>query len=287
MPIASLADLNAAYADGRWHSQRYLKTGTQSPGANWADPSFSSGQPAFDPRIGVSCAFTPAVASKNDAVWFPSVADGLDRYLHTLTLRSNATTYAGPGSVLVFDLLGYYPLVDGDSVDEQVFDNTLTLPRCVDGERVALVIVSHVAPPLVATTVTINFTDSDGVDRTTTVGLPLASNGYICSGVRNAAATDVGPVTVALGEGVRGVRKINSVTYSAAPGGLHCYYLVRILGSITLGDNALAAEKDFFMQSGCSMPVIDDGAWLGFFNRAPGTTSAGVSWFGQFTFVWG
>jgi hypothetical protein len=74
MPILSLSDTNAAYDAGRVHVQRFYK------GANstikdgfWQDWSFAAGQPAYDARIGVSGAFNPYIASKNDAIYFPGI----------------------------------------------------------------------------------------------------------------------------------------------------------------------------------------------------------------------
>ena len=79
-----------------------------------------------------------------------------------------------------------------------------------------------------------------------------------------------------------------SVAHTTAPGGLHCIYLVKILGSMVLGDNLVAAEKNFIAEKGFAPPRIHDGAWLGWFDMlATGTTARTVAWFGNFTFVWG
>ena len=102
--------------------------------------------------------FTPCVAQKNDAIYFPGIQHGQHRHLTSATFWSNQGTYNGAGSIVIFDLLGYYPLIDGDSTDLQEADNTLTLPRYTDGEGVGLVIVNHVAPAVQGGVATIAYT---------------------------------------------------------------------------------------------------------------------------------
>ncbi len=287
MPIQSLSDLNSAYAEGRWHTQRFTKNAGTAHALQWADPTFASGQPAYDAHVGAALAFTPTIAQKNDSIWFPGVDAGQHRYLHSTTMWSGQSTYNGAASVVLFDLLGYYPLIDGDSTDPQAMDNSQTLPRYANGEGVGLVIVNHVAPATAAGLAVLEYTDSDGNAKTITRGIPWNGQNLVCSGVRNTASTDTGPVTVSLASGSRGIRSLDSITYTVPPGGLHCAYLVKILGSMTLGDNLVTAEKDFFLQHGCRMPRIHDGAWLGWFDRIGSGTSRTVAWFGNFNFVWG
>lgn len=286
MPLISLADLNTAYDEGRWHLQHVLKNAGTAHALQWADPTFASGQPAYDAHVGAALAFTPCIAQKNDAIYFPPVAAGQHRHLVGLTLRANQATYSGPASVVLFDLLGYYPLIDGDSTDEQAMDNSLTLPRYSDGEGVGLVIVNHVAPALQQGTAVINYTNSDGVAQSLTLALPNAGQNLVCSG-HNAVSANSAAITIPLANGARGIRSLDSITYATPPGGLHCAYLVKILGSAVLGDNLVAMEKDFALHNAFACPRIHDGAWLGFFDRIGSGTARSVSWFGHFTFAWG
>ena len=85
---------------------------------HWCDPTFSSGQPPYDARVGVPLQFTPCVAQKNDAIWFPGIPVGMERRLSSFTIWTAQATYNGPISLYAFDLVGYYPLIDGDSTDE-------------------------------------------------------------------------------------------------------------------------------------------------------------------------
>lgn len=285
MALATLGDINAAFDAGRWHLQRVYKAAGTSHALQWADPSFAAGQPAYDARVGTAGTFTPAVAQRNDAVFFPGIPAGMERRLTSATLWSNQATFNGPASVVLFDLLGYYPLIDGDSADTQAFDNTLTLPRYASGEGVFAVMVCHVAPAVQNGVAVIDYTDSSGTARTVTLNVPNNGQNLVCSGVRSAAATDVGPLYMALSE--RGVRSIDALTYTTPPGGLHCIYLVKPLATLQLGDNLVALEKEFYGNSALHCPRIEDGAWLGWFDRIGSGTSRTVAWFGNLIFAWG
>jgi len=170
--IASHTDVLAAYDAGRFHSQRFIKTGAgQANDTRWQDWAFQAGQPAYDARIGVAGSFTPVTAVRNDALYFPDIPAGMERKLHRLFINPKASN-ASQATVdfVLYDLVGYYPLIDGDSTDTQEFDNTLTLPRYTDGEGVGLVIVNHVAPAVQGGVATIAYTDSKGVAQSVTVG---------------------------------------------------------------------------------------------------------------------
>lgn len=287
MPIQSLSDLQAAFDAGRWHMQRFYKAAGTAHGLHWADPSFAAGQPPYDARVGTALEFTPCVAQKNDAIYFPDVASGEHRHLTSATFRSSQSTFNGAGSIVIFDLLGYYPMIDGDSTDEQFMDNTQTLPRYADGQGVQLVLVNHIAPTTASGVALINYTDSTGASKSVTQNIPLTGQNLVCSGVRAAAAADVGPLTVALADASPGIRSLDSITFTTPPSGLICAYLVRILGTCLTGDNNVAVEKEFFSESGFHCPRVHDGAWLGWFDRIGSGTSRTVSWFGNFTFAWG
>lgn len=286
--IRSLSDINAAFDAGRFHVQRFQKNAGTAHAKVWADPSYASGQPPYDARVGTAATFTPAIAQKNDAIYFPGIAAGMERYLVEAQVWSNQATYNGPINMQFFDLLGYYPLIDGDSNDLQDCTNDASLPRYADGAGVQMVMVNHIAPALQNGLTVINYTNSDGVDKTITVDIPNNGQNIVCSGCTNTAGTISSTINIPLADGDKGVRRINSIQHTTAPGGLHCIYLVRFLGSMVLGDNLVTAEKSFITGKAFAPPRIYDGAWLGWFDSlALGTTARTVSWFGNLTFVWG
>ncbi len=186
MTIQSLSDINNSFDAGRFHVQRFTKNAGTAHAKVWADPSYASGQPPYDARVGTAATFTPAIAQKNDAIYFPSIAAGMERYLVEAQVWTNQNTYNGPINMQFFDLLGYYPLIDGDSNDIQDCTNDLTLPRYSDGVGVHMVMVNHIAPALQNGLTVISYTNSnDGIKSisgdllipcsTTTTGIDLAN----------------------------------------------------------------------------------------------------------------
>ena len=119
MPIQTLSDLNAAFDAGAWHLQRFQKNAGTAHALQWADPTFADGQPAYDAHGGTPMVFTPCVAQKNDAIYFPGIQHGQHRHLTSATFWSNQGTYNGAGSIVIFDPLRYYPLTEGHSTDPQ------------------------------------------------------------------------------------------------------------------------------------------------------------------------
>lgn len=286
MAIRSLSDLNAAFAAGKFHVQRFQKNAGTAHAKVWADPSYASGQPAYDARVGSPLTFTPSIAQKNDAIWFPGINAGEERYLVEAQMWSNQATYNGPISVVLFDLLGYYPLIDGDSTDLQECINDAGLSRYADGLGVVAVLVNHIAPALQNGVTVIGYTDSDNVDQSITVDIPNNGQNLVCSGCSPTAGA--ASSTYGLPLPGQGIKRINTVQHTTAPGGLHCIYLIRPLGSMVLGDNLVTAEKSFITEKAFAPPRIHDGAWLGWFDTlATGTTARTVAWFGNFTFAWG
>jgi hypothetical protein len=283
--FTSLGDFARAVDGGRVHIQRILKNAGTAHALQWADPTFASGQPAYDARVGTSGEFTPSIAQKNDAVYFPPIPSTMERRLTHATLWSNQATFNGPGSVFLFDLLGYYPLIDGDSTDTQTMDNTQPVPRYSDGKGVQIVIVNHIAPAVQDGIAIIEYVDEDDAVKTVTTRIGNIGQNLVCSG-QDPTVTTSGPVQINLG-GNKGVKRINSITYTTPPGGLHCFYLIKPLTSIVLGDNQLAMEKDFVSHNALHAPRIYDGAWLSFFDRIGSGTARAVNWYGHFTFMWG
>ena len=286
MAIRSLSDVNAAYAEGRFHQQRYFKNASTNS-TSWTDQSFASGQPGYDARVGTANVFTPVVATKNDAIWFPDIPAGQERYLERVEMRTSRGTSSGL-SQQIFDLLGYYPLIDGDSTDLMEMDNTATLPRYTDGKGVVAVIVSYIAPSVQAGLADIVYTDDTDQIRTVRVNLfnTTATGGVVVSGSINTMSGSACAIHIPLPRGA-GIKNIQSIQYVTPPGGLHCIYLIKPLCTIAGNETNIAVEKSFLTEKGFMMPRIYDGAAINVFSRQAGVTSAGATMFGMFNFIWG
>ena len=292
--IASHADLLDAYAAGRHWCTRFIKTGAgQVQDTKWQDWAYQAGQPSYDARIGEVAAFTPVVAVGNDAIYIPPIAAGLQRVLHKITLTPKASQ-ASQASIdfVLYDLVGYYPLIDGDSTDTQEMDNTQTLPRYADGAGLRLVMVNHVSPATASGRMLLEYTDENDADQALDINVPLLGINCACSGTRTTPSADVGPLCLPIGQGVK---RVNRITYSTPPGGLQCIYVIKPLAQFRHYHDALlqadtsgiksAIEVDF-TKDGFRLPIIKDGAHLSFFYRNNGG-SRSTTFFGDAEFAWG
>jgi hypothetical protein len=287
MAIRCLRDINEAFANGRWHLQRFIKNAGSSYTTQWADAGFQSGHPPANARIGIPLEFTPVEAERNQYIWFPGINSSETRYLASVTMRSNQSTFNSYASIVLFDLVGYYPMIDGDNDEEQTLDNTETLPRYTTGDGLALVFVNHVNAGTQNGVAVVSYTNSAGTSQSTTVAVSNNGLNLVGSGTGSTAATQTGAIGCALANGAKGVRSVQSVRFSTMPGGLWCLYLIKKLATVVGGDNTVAVEKEFFSTAGCRLPIIPDGAAISWFSRIGGSTARTVTWFGNFVFVWG
>jgi len=285
--LRTMKDVADAHNAGRVHVQRFFKN-TGSTGDNqWQDWSFASGQPAFDARIGPVATFTPFVAAKNDAIYFPDIPSDMERRINLIRYVTTASS-TGQTSVefMLYDLLGVYPLIDGDNVDPQDMVNDLPLPRYATGDGVRAVLVNHVAPSVATAPASVTYTNSEGVQHVTTWNCGLFGQNKVgYAQTLNAAA---GPLFCGMDAGDTGVRSIDSIQFTTAPGGLWAIYLVKPLVSFTDRSNPLkiANEKHMTFQNTFQMPKVENGAWLGMFYM-PNGSARSVSVFGDLEFVWG
>jgi hypothetical protein len=202
-------------------------------------------------------------------------------------------TAGGTGQLNVesqmYDLLGVYPLIDGDNTDPQPMDNTATLPRYTDGVGVRAVLVNHVAPGLAVAPAVIEYTDADDVSRSVTVYANTFGLGKAAWSLQSTGAS-TGALYLPL-DG-RGVKRIDQITFTTAPGGLWALYLVKPIeylpwaGGLAAVTQTVVSEKCLCSQSSYALPQIYDGAHLGFFYMPNGSART-VSMFGSATFIWG
>lgn len=157
-----------------------------------------------------------------------------DQFIKSLTVMSAAASATGTTNqnqrLLLADYLLYYPFIDTDAIgEEQVMDNTVTLPRYTTGARVQMMAVGQSASST-AGTFTVNYTNQDGVaGRTsqTTYTKVISGGGTLVSSSNN-AVTGSHPF-IGLQAGDSGVRSVESVTFSGAGGGLMAIVLVKPL----------------------------------------------------------
>ena len=263
---------------------------------NWLDLTYSGGSPPAN-----FYASEPLVAAQVEAdkgIRVPSVSPQ-SQYLHRLTMMALAasatTTTANNTSFMLLDYLLYYPFVDTDAAgEEQLLDNTVTIPRYPAGQVIA---IAQSASSAVGQ-FTMNYTNQDGtsgrVSQNTFTLATITGGGQ--SLISNASAAGTLPF-VGLQVGDTGVKSIESVTFTVAGGGLVClaivYPLMRgIMPQVSLRTTSgnlesygSATQYDMILHQ-ARPPKIEDGAVLGMMLRGDGGSLATTNFTGIVETIW-
>lgn len=194
----------------------------------WTDYSYYAGSPPAN--FYASTPLDASVVDPTRGIYVPTVSPAT-QHLRNLKLMSAAssatsTTNARQGLILA-DYLLYYPFIDTDAVGEQQdMTNTATIPRYEGGQVVA------VSQSTASTTgqFTFTYTNENGVAGrvsqnhfTFAVG---AGGQVVASSVGSAASYHP---FCSLQAGDSGVKSIESVTFTAAGGGLMALVIVKPL----------------------------------------------------------
>lgn len=263
---------------------------------NWLDLTYSGGSPPAN-----FYASEPLVAAQVEAdkgIRVPSVSPQ-SQYLHRLTMMALAasatTTTANNTSFMLLDYLLYYPFVDTDAAgEEQLLDNTVTIPRYPAGQVIA---IAQSASSAVGQ-FTMNYTNQDGtsgrVSQNTFTLATITGGGQ--SLISNASAAGTLPF-VGLQVGDTGVKSIESVTFTVAGGGLVCLAIVyplmrgimpqvsRRTTSGNLESYGSATQYDMILHQ-ARPPKIEDGAVLGMMLRGDGGSLATTNFTGIVETIW-
>lgn len=153
-----------------------------------------------------------------------------DQFLKSLTVMSAASSTTATSNqnqrLLLADYLLYYPFIDTDAVGEQQDMTAGVLPRYTSGQMVA---VAQSASSTVGT-FTVSYTNQDGVSGRTsqaTFTKAVAGGGIVVSSSTNVVAGS--HPFIGLQAGDSAVRSVESVTFSAAGGGLMAIVIVKPL----------------------------------------------------------
>lgn len=278
--FSSVADLVEADAAGRTFTSHFRKVPSQAtPTLYWADLSMAAGSPppqyyASEPLVAATLNGMRGLLHGDDKS--PSVM-----HLTHLGLMSSSANMVG--EFLLLDYLLYYPFVDGDSADEQAMDNTVTLPRYTDGQGVMVMPVCA-APNLAVGTFTFQYVNQDGATKVSPANFfGSAALTIATAGCTYAASAGAAPFC-ALASGDTGVRQILSVTFTASPGGLFSFVLVKALAGAAIREANTMAEV-VYVAHRPAPPVIFDDAYLNLIVRVAGSPSGTVTT-GYTSFAW-
>lgn len=251
---------------GRYHYQYLYKASTPTSGAAryFVDLNQTSGQPKYNPFAGSELTATPLTGAGNAGIYVGNFVDGLDKHLSKITIVQSQTANASPDLLMLNDYLCFYPLIDCDNPDPQVMDNTLPITRYVSGEGVRIVLVAT-APMTTASSVTITYTNSQGVAgrSTTATVIPSTAIGVCATAVGTGGGTNQATPFWSLQDGDTGVRAIESIQFAGASGGFLTACLVKPIAQLMIYENQVAAEKQFGFES-LTIPKIEPGAFLNF-----------------------
>ncbi len=288
MGFANIAALAAAEEAGKVKYVSYRKVPAVVTGAGtWYDYSMAPGNPA--PQY---YAAAPLVAQTLSRSTDGGVQHGGDvapgkKYLRRVTAMAVAAAGV-PQRVYWLDYLLFYPFVDMGTADAQAMTNTQVLTRSTDGEGVRIMAVLVAPHGLVGDSFFVTYTNSAGVAGRITplhvMSTAISVNGTILT-TQQTGANRIGPF-MTLQAGDTGVRSIQSVQCTAGTDvGLFTLVLVKPLTDLTVREITAPTEKDFFLDAGFGLPVIEDDAFVEFI-ACPNGSLSGVPLFGDAVFIW-
>jgi hypothetical protein len=231
MGFRTVAQLAESPDSGKWHMTTFRKAvaSAATVANDFIDYTYFAGNPPAN--FYASAPLEAALVESIRGINIPAI-DG--QFLKRITVMSAAASATGTTNqnqrLLLADYLLYYPFIDTDAVGEQQdMIQTATLPRYVTGSGVQIMAVSQSAASTVGT-FTVSYTNQEGTSgRTsaTTYTKAVAGGGALVSSTTSAVAGSQQFIELQAGDS--GVRSIQSVTFSAAGGGLMCLALVKPL----------------------------------------------------------
>lgn len=275
---------------------RKVPASTATIAGQWFDYSTASGVPV--PNYYASSPLVAATLDAENGVYVPEQLTR--RFIKKSVLMSAAASVTGTTnqnqSLMLLDYLLYYPFIDLDAAgEEQVFDNTVTLPRYTDGIGVQIMVVAQ-APTVGSGTYTVKYIGNDDVEYTTEVVFcPAAQpSGALVTSVT--AAAGISPF-VPLNINVRGVKRIVSVTVGVANGGLAAFVLVKPFQMVYVREESrrptsspaesfgdAAETEQIRMRAGTD--EIKAGAFLGWIGKGVAGSLASAPLVGMLETVW-
>ena len=271
MGFAAVSEYAAADEAGQvWVSSFRKAVASAASTTNaWIDYTYFAGSPVAN--FYASTPLTAALIEADKGIYTGGNVAPATKHIKNLLLMSAAsgTTSVTNGrqQIALCDYLMYYPFIDTDAIgEEQVLDNTVTLPRYGAGQVVA---VARSAASALGQ-FTFNYTNQDGVAGRVSQNnftFIVAGGGQVVGA--SGAGASFNPFCY-LQTGDSGVKSIESVTMSAAGGGLMALVIVKpLLKSVITEEcrtNAAAFGSctelaSIIHQAGA--PRVYDGAVLG------------------------
>ncbi len=283
--VKRLVEAETESGQFQWSSFRKVPVITSTAGF-WVDLSMAPGNPK--PNYYTGTELTATAFNGNNGIYHGQDVSASQTKVVTEVLLNCNTATPLPMTVLFCDFLLFYPLIDGDSTDAQVFDNTVTLPRYTDGKGVRAFLVAT-NPYTGNTNVSISYTNSDGVSGRTSPTLftnAVAAIATLMTGGGTSGTTNrLGPF-FPLQDNDIGVRSVQSITISAPSGGLYALVLCRPLFEVCTYEITAFTERIFLKDKG-PLPVIQNGCYLAPLGYGASGSVQSINFFGMIKTVWG
>lgn len=266
-----------AELNGRTSIFSWRKSSSQTTAADyWTDLSMAPGNPV--PNYYAS---TPLIAVQMKQSTHGGLAHGDSTSTKKIIKSTLAMSHSASGlpvNLKMLDYLLYYPFTDDGTTDEQLFNNSVGLPRYTDGEGVRVMAVS-VAARTGNSTFSISYTNQDGVAGRTSRTMRQSSP----SNVGHIATSGSGSVSysspfISLQAGDTGVRSIQSITMDTTDVGLMTLVLVKPIMDTVILEQTAPTEENLLIEK-MSMPQIENDAYLNWICRQNGNLS-GVNFYG-------
>ncbi len=292
MAIGSLNALIAAISAGkRWRTDFNKITGAAAYTAGRAyDMTALNGHPVANAWAGTALNFVECDEAAGNGTQIFGIRHGGNvsaDIKHLLNMGAITTAATGiPSTLLLVDIEGYWPGISNNTTSPQSLVGTPTL-RATNGEGLRLYWVQTAAAGATAQNIALSYTDQGGTDGNTLPVTVAMTASAIVGHISHAgtAANNYTPF-LPLASGDYGVRNVASVTFSAANTGTGALVLAKPIMEIPLGIVSLYHNKDMLSQTP-SLPVIPDGACLGFILIAGGAVAAATTFTGHAETVWG
>lgn len=285
MGFTSYQKLGDAYENGAWRFAAFRKTPNAAfvtVAGTWCDLSGTAGQPK--PNYYAATPLNPTLLDGLDGIYHGQNVTPATKHLHRFGIYS-PTANVVPSQWYLLDYLLYYPFIDMDAAGETqtmiVPTPNVTLPRYTDGVGVKMMLVAQ-APYTGGQT--FNITYVDGADVTQTLSAVTTNTAAITGSlVTSILAAGGGPFIRDLGTGVK---RVISITFNGANGGLAALVLVKPLFGTYLREVTAAAETESTTGK-AGMPRVYDGAYLNLIGSCVTGSFASSTIGGYAEFVWG
>jgi hypothetical protein len=284
----TVRDIVKSIDEGRYWDCYFHKNfgGTAATAGRWYDGSMLGGHYGSNPYVGTALAATKLWYKSVGGLWHGTNVSPKKK--HLLLARMDSTSSTGyPSYFILCDYLVFYPFIDLDSTNEQVLDNTVTLPRYTDGAGVKAFLVCQIEAGASQIGMTMQYTNQDGVEgKTTPYTLQITPSSIVTQVLpAGTLASQYGPF-IPLAEGDTGIRKVESITFDAGMGaGYGSLVLCKPLASLPFLYYYSSVEQHQLIDC-VRLPEIKDEAFLGVLMFAGAAIAAASRFIGKLSFVW-